>query len=44
MFRKFISHDISVYGGYILDKQKLLNSSSGGIATALSELIVEQGG
>lgn len=44
MHEEYNLHDIAVYGGYIDDKIKLLQSSSGGIATALAEYILEQGG
>ena len=33
------SHDVAVYGGYIDNDDKLMQSSSGGIATALAEQI-----
>ncbi len=36
--------DIAVYGGYIDDEEKLMRSVSGGIATALAERMVEEGG
>lgn len=35
---------VAVYGGYINDDLKLMNSASGGIATALTEHIIETGG
>ncbi len=35
---------MKVYSGYIINNEKLLDSSSGGVATALSEIIIEQGG
>lgn len=38
------SHDIAVYAGYLTDDEKLLKSSSGGIATALSEEMIKKGG
>lgn len=37
-------HDVAVYGGYLDDESKLLQSASGGIATALTEHMLEQGG
>ena len=44
MFDDYNKHDVAVYGGYIDDETKLLQSSSGGLATALSEFFLEQGG
>lgn len=38
------SHDIAVYGGYIDDDDKLMQSASGGIATALAEQMINAGG
>lgn len=38
------THEIAVYAGYISDTQKLKQSASGGIATALSEEIIKKGG
>lgn len=35
---------LAVYGGYIDDNEKLMKSASGGIATALSERMIELGG
>lgn len=37
------SHDVAVYGGYIDNDDKLMQSSSGGIATALAEQILRGG-
>lgn len=37
-------HDIAVYGGYITNDEKLIKSTSGGIATALAEHIISSGG
>lgn len=44
MFEEYKEHDVAVYGGYIDDNMKLLESTSGGIATALSEFMLERGG
>ena len=44
MFDGYNKHDVSVYGGYLVDESKLMQSSSGGIATALAEYMIEQGG
>ena len=44
MFDEYKDHDISVYGGYIDDNSKLLQSASGGVATALAEHMLERGG
>lgn len=38
------SHDVAVYGGYIDNDNKLMQSASGGIATALAEQMIEAGG
>lgn len=37
-------HDIAVYGGYLDDDNKLMQSTSGGIATALAEKMIDAGG
>ena len=37
-------HNFAVYGGYIDNDEKLLQSTSGGIATAMAEMMVESGG
>lgn len=44
MYEEYNKHDVAVYGGYLDDEAKLLQSSSGGIATALSEYVLSQGG
>ena len=44
MFEEYTSHDVAVYAGYIDDDAKLLKSASGGIATALSEFWIDNGG
>lgn len=44
MFDEYKDHDVSVYAGYLNDKEKLLQSTSGGLATALSEFWIDQGG
>ena len=38
------NHDIAVYAGYVKEKESLLKSASGGIATAISEEIINRGG
>lgn len=35
---------IQCYSGYLLDKRKLQNVSSGGVITAFSEIVIENGG
>lgn len=44
MYEEYNKHDVAVYGGYLDNEAKLLQSSSGGIATALSEFVLSQGG
>ena len=44
MFEEYANHEVAVYGGYLNDHTKLLQSASGGIATAMSEYMIEQGG
>ena len=44
MYEEYNKHDVAVYGGYLDDAAKLLQSTSGGIATALSEFVLSQGG
>lgn len=44
MFEECSSHDVAVYGSFLSDDAKILQSSSGGIATALSEFMLSQGG
>ena len=44
MFKEYCNHDVAVYGGYLQDNAKILKSASGGIATALSENIILNGG
>lgn len=44
MYTEFNKHDVAVYAGYLDKDEKLLQSASGGIATALSEFMLEQGG
>ena len=44
MYSEYNKHDIAVYGGYLSDNAKILQSASGGIATALSECMLQQGG
>ncbi len=38
------SHDIAIYGGYLDDDDSLMQSASGGIATALAKKMIEEGG
>ncbi len=38
------SHDVAIYGGYIIDDEKLCGSASGGIAAAISEKFIDEGG
>ena len=44
MYSVFNKHDVAVYAGYLCDDAKILQSTSGGIATALSEFMLQQGG
>ena len=44
MLEEFSSHDVAVYGGYLANEAEILKSSSGGIAAALSEFMLMQGG
>ena len=44
MYEEYNKHDLAVYGGYLDNTAKLLQSASGGIATALSEFVLSQGG
>lgn len=44
MYEAYNKHDVAVYGGYLDNTAKLLQSTSGGIATALSEFVLSQGG
>ena len=44
MYEEYNKHDVAVYGGYLDNATKLLQSTSGGIATALSEFVLSQGG
>lgn len=44
MFEEYSMHDVATYGGYVDDEEKLMQSASGGIATALSEHILANGG
>ena len=44
MFEEYAKHDVAVYGGYVCDDEKLLQCTSGGIATALSEYMLSLGG
>lgn len=44
MFDEHKHHDTAVYAGYLSDDEKLIQSASGGIATALAERMLELGG
>lgn len=44
MFDEYKEHDVAIYGGYLDDESKLMQSASGGIATALTEYMLDQGG
>ena len=44
MFEEYSNHDIAVYGGFLSDETKIIQSASGGIATALSEFMLAQNG
>lgn len=44
MYEEYSKHDVAIYGGYLNDDVKILQSASGGIATALSEFMLQQGG
>ncbi len=44
MYEEYNKHDVAVYGGYLDNDAKLLQSASGGIATALSEFVLSQDG
>lgn len=44
MYSEYDKHDVAVYGGYLKDNANILQSTSGGIATALSEFMLQQGG
>ncbi len=44
MYEQYTKHDVAIYGGYLNDESKLMQSASGGIATAMSEFMIEQGG
>lgn len=44
MYSDYDKHDVAVYGGYLNDNAKVLQSTSGGIATALSEFMLQQEG
>lgn len=44
MFDEYKEHDVAVYGGYLNNDEELMKSASGGLATALAEHMLEQGG
>lgn len=44
MFDEYKEHDVAVYGGYLDDNVKIMQSASGGIATALAEHMLALGG
>lgn len=37
MFDEYKEHDVTIYGGYLDDDAKIMQSVSGGIATVLAE-------
>ena len=44
MFDEYSSHDLAVYAAYLTDDASLIRSASGGIAAALAEHMLDQGG
>lgn len=44
MFEEYAEHEIATYAGYIINNDDLLECTSGGIATALSKKVLEEGG
>ena len=44
MFAEYLNHDVAVYGGYLLDDSQLIQCASGGVATALCQHFIDQGG
>jgi len=44
MFKEYNSHDVAVYGGFLSEDARILQSTSGGIATALSEYMLSHNG
>jgi coenzyme F420-reducing hydrogenase beta subunit len=44
MYSEYSNHDVNVYAGYLDSDQKIMESASGGIATALSEHVIKNGG
>lgn len=44
MYSDYSNHDINVYAGYLDSNQRVMESASGGIATALSEHVIKYGG
>jgi len=44
MYQEYNMHDVAVYGGYIDNEEKLMQCASGGIATALTEYVLNNGG
>lgn len=44
MTEVYNKHDIAIYGGYITNDEELMQSASGGIATALAKHIIQKGG
>lgn len=44
MFEEFANHDIAAFAGYVDDVDELLQCTSGGLATAMSKKMIEEGG
>lgn len=44
MYNQYKNHDVAIYGGYIEDTEELLASASGGVATAIAEQMIDNGG
>jgi len=44
MYSEYNKHDVAVYAGYLSEDDEILKSASGGIATALSGFMLQQGG
>lgn len=44
MFEEYAEHDIAAFAGYVENREELLQCASGGIATAMSKKMIEEGG
>lgn len=44
MYERYLEHDLKVCAGYLKREEELMQSASGGIATALSRKIIQEGG